>query len=365
MKKRNIIVIGASAGGFEAIKKIAAALPGDLDASIFIVWHMSSDIRGILPQVLNRVGPIGAVHPVDGERVESNRIYVAVPDHHLVLDEGQIRITRGPKENRFRPAIDPLFRSAARDYRRRVIGVVLSGSLDDGSAGLWTVKNRGGLAVVQDPWDAEVASMPENAIRAVAVDHVVPVDKMADLLTRLSQEEVPDTSEAEMKDKKEVEKTDIEVRIAAQDSAFEMGVMSLGELTPFTCPDCHGVLSALKDGKLKRYRCHTGHAFSPDTLLATVTENIEESLWSTIRGIEESVMLLNHFGDHFAEINNGKLAASYFRKANDAHNRIRLLREAVMSHEQLSTDGIARETDAEEEVLAKKGNGGSRVLPAA
>ena len=357
MEKRNIIVIGASSGGFEALKTLAANLPADLDASIFIVWHMAADVRGILPQVLTRFGRIGAVEAHEGEKIERNRIYVARPDHHLLIDEGRVRITRGPKENRFRPAIDPLFRSAAREYGNRVTGVILTGSLDDGSAGLWTVKSRGGVAVVQDPWDAEVPAMPENAIRAVNVDHVVPLAEMADLLVRLSQEEVP--AEANMQvNKEEKEKTDVEIQIAAQDSAFEMGVMKLGKLSPFTCPDCHGVLSILKDGKFERYRCHTGHAYSPDTLLATVTETIEEDMWNTIRNVEESVMLLNHLGDHFAEMNKGKLAAAYFAKANEAMGRIKLLREAVLSHETLSIDNI--ETDAgEKSDVRSGGNGGS------
>src|SRR3954468_6912449 len=171
MEKRNIVVIGASAGGFEAIKQLTATLPPDLDATIFIVWHMSPDIMGLLPQVINRQKTILASNAVDNEPIVSNRIYIAPPDHHLLLEEGVIRVTKGPKENRFRPAVDPLFRSAAYVYGTRVIGIVLSGALDDGSAGLWTIKSRGGLAIVQDPNDAEVSSMPEHALEAVEVDY--------------------------------------------------------------------------------------------------------------------------------------------------------------------------------------------------
>ncbi len=271
MGTRNIIVIGASAGGFEALKKLVAGLPKDLQASLFIVWHMSPDIRGVLPQVLNRANTLHAAHAYDGEMIKPNRIYVAQPDRHLLIEQGRVRVTRGPKENRFRPAVDPLFRSAAYAYGSRVIGVILSGALDDGTAGLWTVKHHGGLAVVQNPLDAEVPSMPENAMREVVVDYSVPISEMADLLVRLSKEQVAETSEVVMEDNAENVKTEIEIRIAAQDNSFEMGVMKLGELTPYTCPDCHGVLSSLKDGKRVRFRCHTGHAFSADALLATVT----------------------------------------------------------------------------------------------
>lgn len=343
MAPRNIIVVGASAGGFEAIKELVAGLPSNLGASVFIVWHMSPDIRGVLPQVLSRVSSLPAAHAYDYEPIQPNRIYVAPPDHHLLVENGHVRVTRGPKENRFRPAVDPLFRSAAYAYGPSVIGVILSGALDDGTAGMWTIKQRGGVAVVQDPNDAEVSSMPTNALREVAIDYCVPVAEMSALLVRLSQEQV--TEEAVVEDKTENEKTAIEIRIAAQDSAFEAGVMQLGTLTPYTCPECHGVLSALRDGQRVRYRCHTGHAFSADSLLATITENIEDSLYSAIRGIEESVMMLNHIGDHFAEENQPKLAAVYFRKAKEAETRAQLIRQTVLTHEQLSQDSLQEQAE--------------------
>jgi two-component system chemotaxis response regulator CheB len=342
MATRNIIVIGASAGGFEALKKLVANLPKDFAASLFIVWHMSPDIRGVLPQVLNRSETIHAAHAFDGESIAPNRIYVAPPDRHLLIEEGRVRVTRGPKENRFRPAVDPLFRSAAYVYNNRVIGVILSGALDDGTAGLWTVKHRGGLAIVQDPADADVPSMPENASREVEIDYSVPVSEMADLLVRLSNEQIEEIPEVVMEND---EKTEIEIRIAADGSAFESGVMKLGELSPFTCPECHGVLSTIRDGKRLRFRCHTGHAFSADSLLSTVTENIEDSLYSAIRGVEESIMLLNHLGDHFAEVNQTKLAAMYFKKANEAQTRAQMVRQVVLSHEQLSKDSLWQQAE--------------------
>ncbi len=345
MKPRNIIVIGASAGGFEGLKKLVAGLPADLAASIFVVWHVSPDVRGVLPQVLNRHGEIFAAHAVDGEKIVENRIYVAPPDYHLLIERGIVRVTRGPKENRFRPAVDPLFRSAAYAYNNRVIGVILSGALDDGTAGLWTIKRRGGLAVVQDPKDAETPSMPENALREVAVDYAVPIAEMAELLVRLSKEEVEEKAEIEMIENGENEKTEIEIKIAAETSAFESGVMKLGVLTPFTCPECHGVMSRLSDGNIQRYRCHTGHAFSADALLAGVTENIEDSLYNVIRVVEESIMLLNHLGDHFAEVNQPKLAAVYFKKAKEAEARAQIIRQVALSNEHLSKDDLRRQSE--------------------
>lgn len=348
MATPNIIVIGASAGGFDALKTLVGKLPSDLEASIFIVWHMAADVRGVLPQVLNRANTLHAAHAYEGEQIVPNRIYVAPPDHHLLVERGHVRVTRGPKENRFRPAVDPLFRSAAVAYGSRVIGVILSGALDDGTAGLWAIKNRGGLAVVQDPLDAEVPSMPESAMREVEVDHSVPISEMADLLVRLSQKQIVESSEVVMD---ENEKMEIEIRIAAEASGFESGVMKLGAPSSYACPDCHGVLATWRDGNLVRFRCHTGHAYSADSLLLSVSEGIEEGLYSAIRGVEESIMLLNHLGDHFAEVNQKKLAALYFQKAQEAEGRAQLVRQAVLAHERLSNQSLldqAEETNGDE-----------------
>jgi len=344
MEKRNIVVIGASAGGFEAIKLLTATLPPDLDASIFIVWHMSPDITGVLPQVINRQKSILASNAVDNEPIVSNHIYVAPPYHHLLLVEGLVRVTKGPKENRFRPAVDPLFRSAAYAYGPRVVGIVLSGALDDGTSGLWTIKNRGGIAIVQDPNDAEVPSMPENAMQAVDVDYKVSVAKMASLVVKLTAEQVIESKVIDMEEQK---KTGLEVRVAMQEPALDQGILHLGKLTPYACPECHGVLSAIKDGDIIRYRCHTGHAYSADSLLTSITENIEDSLWGAVRGVEESVILLNNLGDHYAEKNQPKLAAMYFKKAKEAEGRAKMIRQAVLTHEQL-TNLIISQQAAEE-----------------
>jgi two-component system, chemotaxis family, protein-glutamate methylesterase/glutaminase len=342
MEKRNIIVIGASAGGFNAIRRLVADLPPDLDAAIFIVWHMSPEVRGVLPQVLNQQKTLMAKNADDREPLLYNRIYVAPPDRHLIIENGLIRVTRGPKENRFRPAVDPLFRSAAYIYGPRVIGIVLSGALDDGTAGLWTIKSRGGITIVQEPTDAEVPSMPEHALEAVEIDYRVPVAEMAALLVKLTAEKEKQIKDVNMEENK---KTNLEVLIASQDYTFEKGMVQIGELTPYACPECHGVLSAIKEGDIIRYRCHTGHAYSADSLLASITGNIEDTLWSAIRGVEESIILLNSLGDHFAEKNQPKLAALYFKKANEATDREKLVRQAVFNHEQLTTESINLEVD--------------------
>ncbi|MBC7849548.1 MAG: chemotaxis protein CheB [Chitinophagaceae bacterium] len=346
MAKRNIIVIGASAGGFQAIKKLVADLPPSFDASIFIVWHMAANVRGVLPEVLNRLKTMPSRTAVDHEHIRSNCIYVAPPDRHLVIEGNHVRVTRGPKENRFRPAVDPLFRSAALQFGERVIGIVLSGALDDGTSGLWTIKQHGGMAMVQDPDDAEISSMPENAINNVDVDEIIPIAQMAERLVALAAydlEENKQNKSVAVVDKNE--RTRIEVEIALEKEALRKGVLSLGDFTPYTCPECHGVLCSIKDGAVERFRCHTGHAFSTDSLLAAITENIEESLWNAIRVLEESVLLLNHMGDHFSEVNQPKVAAMYFKKAQEANDRTKRVRKSVFAHENLSDNSIRAEAD--------------------
>lgn len=337
---QRIIVIGGSTGGFEAFKTIVKSLPPDFNASVFIVWHMGADVRGILPTVLNNVNKIYSAHAYDKEEILPNRIYIAPPDYHVLIEEGMVRVTHGPKENRFRPAIDPLFRSAAYVYGNRVIGVVLSGGLDDGTAGLWTIKHYGGIAIVQDPNDAEVPSMPENALAHVEVDYTVHVKEIGELLVRLSTEKLTGKTEV-MKD----EQTQKEIKVAEEDGALKSGLFQMGELTPFTCPECHGVLAKFKSGNLARYRCHTGHAYSIDTLMSAITENIEDKLYDAVRGIEESIMLLNHIGDHFAEANKPKLAALYFQKAKEAEARAYTVRQTALNHEKLNKDKMMQEVE--------------------
>jgi two-component system chemotaxis response regulator CheB len=337
VEKRNIIVIGASAGGFDALKKLIAHLPSELDASIFIVWHMSPDVQGILPTVLNKVNNLYAAHAEDKEPIKPNRIYVAKPDWHLLIEKGRVRVTHGPKENRFRPAVDPLFRSAAYAYGPRVIGVILSGALNDGTAGLWAVKLYGGTAIVQDPKEAEFDSMPQSAISAVKVDYKESLVGIASRLETLCQELVEEKIDVDMD---EIEKTKVEVGLAMQEPGLEDKMLKIGQLSPYACPECHGVLSAIKDGDRFRFRCHTGHAFSAESLLSVLSENIETSLWNSIRGIEETIWLLRTMGDHYAALNQPRIAALYFKKATEAEERVGSIRKSVLKNEHLSVDDI-------------------------
>src|SRR3954466_9494121 len=296
MQQRNIVVIGASAGGIAALTELVRGLPEDFSASMFIVQHLPASSPSALPELLSRSGPIKAIHPKDGEAIKPSRIYVAEPDHHLLIEEGKVIVKRGPKENRFRPSIDALFRSAAYVYGPRVIGVVLSGVLDDGTSGLWTIKRLGGLALIQDPKDAIFPSMPINASEYVKIDHSLPVADMAKLLVELTEEPALPRPKLAMKDLKRLE---TEILIATHDNAFEMGIIEMGQLTAFTCPECNGALSRLKEGNIIRFRCHTGHAFTINALLSEVSEKVEDLLWQGMRGLEESNLLLTQMAAHF------------------------------------------------------------------
>jgi two-component system chemotaxis response regulator CheB len=335
MAKRDIVVIGASAGGVQALKELAAALPHDFKATIFIVLHLSPHSPSYLPEILNHSGPLHASHPKDGEPIQQGHIYVAPPDHHLLVEYDQVIVKKGPKENRFRPSIDALFRSAAYNYGSRVIGVVLTGLLDDGTSGMWSVKRLGGRVVVQEPEDALYPSMPDNVLQHVDVDHQVPISELASLLCELINETVPDKhSQTDV----DMDRMETEVNIAAQVNAFEMGILNLGDLTPLTCPECNGALVSIKEGKLIRYRCHTGHSYTASTLLADVTTTVEESFWKAVRSLEETVILLEQSARQFAEGGNETAAKQFQQKAVETRERAAKTRKFVFEQERLSED---------------------------
>jgi len=319
-----VICIGASAGGIEALRILVAGLSADFSAAIIVVMHTSPDSPGILGNILDRAGPLPAANAVDGERIQPGRIYVAPSDYHLLVEPGLIRLSRGPKENRFRPAIDPLFRSAASVYGPVAVGVVLSGSLDDGTAGLRAIKQLGGTAIVQDPEEALFSSMPRSALEHVRVDYCLPVAEIASLLTRLARERVMDEELREVP-----EEMKIENRIAGDDNAIEAGVKKLGDPSSYACPECHGVLLQLKDENPLRFRCHTGHAYSVQSLLAEISEKMEESLWSAIRSFEEGAMLLRQMADHAHEGEKDNTPEELLRQAQDTKRRAELLKQAL------------------------------------
>ena len=295
MQTKHLVVIGASSGGIEALRDLVKNLPADFPAAIAVVLHTSPDSPGVLPGILSRAGPIPAVIPRDKQRLEPGRIYVAAPDFHLLVEPGQLRVAKGPRENRFRPAIDPLFRSAAQVFGPATVGVLLSGSLDDGVAGMWTIKQLGGTTIVQDPDDALFPSMPESAIRNARIDHVAMIQDIGPLLVRLTASPVVGEQEPAPR------AIDIEVKIAKEEDPVESGVHDLGHPSRLACPECHGVLLELKEGGRLRFRCHTGHAYSMESLLADVNEGIEKALWNTVRAMQEGTLLMERMVEHTEE----------------------------------------------------------------
>ncbi|MFB9994530.1 chemotaxis protein CheB [Deinococcus oregonensis] len=298
-EQQRVVVLGASAGGVEAIRELLSYLPADFPASVFVVLHIPPYSQSYLPEIFNRAGALPAAHAQDGEAVCTGRVYVAPPDHHLLLEDGRVLVKRGPKENRFRPSVDALFRSAAYTYGPRVIGIVLSGTLDDGTSGLWTVGRLGGVTMVQRPQEAGYQEMPLNAIRQVQVDLVQPLSELAASLIRLvaDAEVAPETPEPA----EELERVKIEVQIAAEGNGLDLGVMKLGSSSTLTCPECHGSLLEIQEGERLRYRCHTGHAYSPAALLDEVTESVEKTFWQTLRILNEKKLLLQQISQNLKQ----------------------------------------------------------------
>jgi two-component system, chemotaxis family, protein-glutamate methylesterase/glutaminase len=271
---RDIIVIGASAGGLQALKQLLGDLSADLPASIFVVVHIGTTSH--LTEVLDRVTTLPVERARAGLMIKPGRIYVAVPGVHLLLHDNHVLLRRGPRENLARPAIDPLFRSAACTFGARVIGVILSGCLNDGTAGLRAIKRCGGIAVVQEPGDAAEAEMPMSALRHADVDHVMPAAAMGRLLNRLTRERAGETPPIPLEIR-------LETAIAAQELSGMQTDDQLGRVSRFTCPECHGSLWEIDDGSLLRYRCHVGHAFTGEAVLDANTTSAEEMLWNLLR----------------------------------------------------------------------------------
>jgi two-component system chemotaxis response regulator CheB len=318
--RRDVIVIGASAGGVEALRTLVAALPADLPAAVLVVLHVPPYGGSVLPAILQRAGHLRARHPEGGERLTMGEIVVAPPDHHLVMHDSHVRLTRGPRENGHRPAIDVLFRSAARAAGARVIGVVLSGVLDDGTAGLAAITARGGMAVVQDPDDALYPGMPRNAIEHVAVEHVATAEQLGPLLVELCKEEIPDVEQPPS------DLIEIETDMAMMDDDAMNQDERPGRPSGFSCPDCSGVLWEIHDGDIVRYRCRVGHAWSSESLLGEQEQQLEAALWMAMRGLEEKAALARTMGERAQERNSPLTATRFADQAEEATRAASLIR---------------------------------------
>lgn len=318
------MVIGTSSGGVEALRRLAGDLPPDLPAALFVVMHVPAWAPSGLPGILSRAGPLKAVHPEDGDRIEKGRIYVAPPDFHLLVERGRVRLARGPKENRHRPAVDTLFRTAALAYGPRVVGVVLSGALNDGTAGLQAVKQRGGVAVVQDPGDALFSGMPESALEYVGADHCLPMEKIAPLLVCLSGEPAKEEGVYPVPDDMELES-----RIAGLDLTAIDSDERPGELSRFTCPECSGPLYEIQSGDLVRFRCRVGQAFTAESMLYDKYDEVEKALYAALNTLEESALMADRLAARSHEHQHGHAATRFERRAEDARQQARIIRQVL------------------------------------
>jgi two-component system chemotaxis response regulator CheB len=312
---RDIVTIGASAGGTEVLLDMAAALPADLPASLFVVLHVPAGYVSDLPGLLSRRGKLEARHPLHDERIEPGKIYVAPPDMHLQLRQGAVEVVRGPKDNGFRPAADVLFRTASMAYASRVIGVVLSGYQDCGTAGMMSIKARGGTSVVQDPASAAAPEMPRNVIERVQVDHVVHPLELPGLLTKLVNSPAPAPAQPP--------------HIIHQLEGTE-----LGKPAEIVCPICEGVLTEAQPGVFQHFRCHVGHAFSLEALVHEQSEELERVLWAAIRALEESAAL----AQRLAVTEKGELAKRFAEKATTQMQQADYIRHLVLHGRMLSPE---------------------------
>ena len=322
MAGRDIVVIGASAGGIEGIVEVVRGLPSDFPGSIFVVVHFPGSVTSTLPRILSRAGPLPARHAKDGESIRAGMIYVAPPDCHLTILDGHLHLSRGPKENGSRPAIDPLFRTAARSFGPRVVGVVLSGNLNDGTAGLIAIKQRGGLAMVQSLETALYPSMPRSAMEHLEVDYALAPADMGEHLITLARQTVQVSEEQTVPDLAEdAGEPDV---VALADRGTQPGIPST-----MSCPECHGVLWEVKNDELVRFRCRVGHAYSDEALLVHQSENLEAALWTALRALEEHCALARRLSSRATQRGHTHSASAFTEQAMDAEHPASVIRSVL------------------------------------
>jgi two-component system chemotaxis response regulator CheB len=314
----DVVVIGASAGGVRALQTLVSRLPQGFNAAVFVVLHVPAEAESFLPDILSKASVLPAVHAANGSVFGAGRIYIAPPDCHLLFHNGYLRVIRGPKENRHRPSIDVLFRSAALTHGNRVVGVLLTGADDDGSAGLLSIKRGGGVTVVQAPEESEFPQMPQSALTAVKPDFVLPVAEIGPWLGNLVQGLQQRTRRPVMTEADEKPEPP-EERVPGDDKGP-------GVPTAFSCPDCNGVLWELHDGEMIRYRCRVGHGYSAATVLEAESEAVERALWEAVRVLEESASMSRRIASKTET-----LREQLSRKAEERDQHAQVIRELLLS----------------------------------
>jgi two-component system chemotaxis response regulator CheB len=318
-----VVVIGASAGGMDALCKVVGQLDEDFPAPILVVMHISADATGdFLLEALQKAGKLKCEHAAHGQLAKAGRIYLAPSDHHLLIHaDGRLQVTKGAQENRYRPGIDPLFRSAAVSFTNRLIGIILTGYLDDGTSGMIALQRCGGTTIVQDPMDAEYPDMPTNVLNQLDADYVLPLSSIGAVLEQLVAKKIP------LRRKRVPKDVLTEAKIAERVLSDLAAVNSLGEQVPFNCPGCGGVLWKVADGIGLRYRCHTGHAYTYNALLAAQTSKIEETMWTALRMFEERRNLLSTY----AKSLKGPAARSAKERSDLSQVHIDRIREILLT----------------------------------
>jgi two-component system chemotaxis response regulator CheB len=322
-----VVAVGASAGGVEALRGLVAGLPEDLDAAVLVVLHLPASAKSVLPEILARAAQLAVAPAHDGEELTAGRILVAIPDHHLVVHDGHIRLLRGPRVNGHRPAIDPLFVSAARTFGPAALGILLSGTLDDGVNGLLGIRDRGGSTAAQDPHEAAYPDMPENAIRAGAVDHVADLRGLAELIVKFAHE--PPHFSGPIADPTDSVETEVS-EVGELSNASTHPGDPRGKLVDIACPNCGGSLWASDDGNY--FECRTGHAYSAESLVEVQADAVDDALWGAYRALLEQADLNARMARRVERLRGVRSRSqSYRHTADDALRRAEVLRAVLMN----------------------------------
>jgi two-component system chemotaxis response regulator CheB len=358
MPVRDIVVVGFSAGGIEPLLRLVEALPADFPGAVFIVHHFPPQSVSALPNILQRASALDVVQAVDGAAILPGRICVARPDQHLVLTGGRVRCTNGPREQGHRPAIDPLFRSAARTFGPRVVGVLLSGTLDDGTVGLIEIKARGGLALVQEPEEAAYPGMVMSALRNVAVDHVAPARELAAILDRVAREGDPEPDPLSHGDS--AANSDDAPEPAMAGTAALRNPAALGRPSPMVCPECGGVLFEREQDDFLHFRCHVGHAFSEEALFDSQSRAVEGALWAAVRALEEKAELSRRLAEQAGHRGLRRAVTQFEGTAREAEHGSNILRQTLLKsqvREPLETEAEPQDTEAQDKNVAALARG--------
>jgi two-component system, chemotaxis family, protein-glutamate methylesterase/glutaminase len=327
--RRDLVVVGGSAGALDALKDLLAHLPKDFGAAILVVIHIPDEFPSYLAEILGHAGPLPAKQVHKKERIKEGVVYVAPPDRHLLVDDGHVDVSRGPRENRHRPAIDPLFRSAARAKGKKLIGIILSGYHDDGSSGLMAVKMWGGLTVVQSAEEALSPEMPTKAKYYASAEYELPVREIAKMLTQWTKEPPTAERQGDPEMREEISKEADKADLMTDANADKAGVPSV-----FSCPECGGVLWELQEGDLLRFRCRVGHAYTADALGVAMTGALEQALWASMRAMEEKAAWLRRV----AEWSGQKLGAKYEDEATGFDRHVEAIRKILAANQRLQEE---------------------------